>query len=232
MLNTQQMTQAQKNARNKKNKKAEKQAGFSLQGMLIASLIGSLLAGATIISMWGSVDKATITAEMASINAFKNATSGLLETNGSYPTKLSISTVPVPTDPDVIARSKVSQMPKELKYQLILMQGATTSTSDDWIGLKAYAADQGGADRLNAVVEELDLKIDGVVDPAAGRFVYKSACSAPATVATSATDCFYITPLLAKGGMPTNATGNDTSTAGVAHDADTSAENDQRTNMN
>ncbi|WP_127471948.1 hypothetical protein [Thiomicrorhabdus aquaedulcis] len=179
-----------------------KQGGFSLPSVIIGSIIAAVLGGVALTSMWGSVDKAAVAAEVASIAEVKNAVAGLREDLTGFPSILD-------TASDTSVLSRVGQMPKEFKYQLVLMDAdGTAGGSDQYIALKATANGAQGRDRLNAIATELDLRYDTTAATAAGKFIYSNTCSAPATRATAETDCFYITPVMAKSILPADMAGD------------------------
>lgn len=165
----------------------KKQAGFSLPSVIVGSIIAAILGGMALTSMWGSVDKATISAEGSSIAEAKTAAAGLLEDVGSFPSKLGATA-------DANAKARVAQLPKELNYEFALVDyDGTAGGNDQAIVLKAYATDEAGVARLKAVVDSLDKQYDGTAGKATGKFVYNDTCSTP-----DGTDCFYVTTLLNK----------------------------------
>lgn len=211
---------------------ADTQKGFSLQNVVIASIIVTVLGGIALTQMWGSTDKAAIAAEAGSINNVKTAMAGVRQDNAGFPTLLDAAT-------DTIVAERLSQMPKELKYQLVMMDGdGTAGGSDKYIALKATAIDNAGRDRLATIVADLDLRLDnGTADAAAGRFIYETTCSAPTTRATSETDCYYITPVMSKAAMPTSMAADEVYTdastlSGATWDADITANANGTTAIN
>ncbi|MBN2864940.1 MAG: hypothetical protein JXK16_02925 [Thiotrichales bacterium] len=175
-------------------KNTKYQGGFSLPSVIIGSIIAAVLGGVALTSMWGSVDKASISAEVSTIAEAKTAVAGILEDNKGFPLTGLDNTF------DAIAKSRLAQMPKEFQYELVLVDAdGTGANTDQTLALKATALGSEGANRLKAVAADLDLRYDSVAGLTVGKFVYNITCSAPATVATSATDCYYITPLQKRG---------------------------------
>lgn len=175
------------------------QKGFSLPSVIVGSIIAAVLGGMALTSMWGSVDKATIAAEVASIAEVKTLMAGVREDVSGFPSAMD-------TNVDEFVASRAAQMPKEFKYQLVLLDGG----GSPYIALKATAADAKGRDRLNAIVADLNLRYDGVdgttTTDVAGKFIYDTTCLAPGTRATAETDCYYATPVMARSTMPTDMT--------------------------
>jgi len=173
--------------------------GFSLPSVIIGSIIAAVLGTIAVSSMWGSVDKAKIAAEKASISEMRTVTTGVLESVGGFPSQLG-------TTEDSAASAKVSNLSNELKYQLIYSEAGTTATSDDYILLKAYAVDADAVNHLKSMVETLDEDINGTAvgnGVAGSKFSYDTTCTATdGTPDTPQEDCFYVAYVTAKSAAP------------------------------
>lgn len=187
MLKEQKKTPLQKNSFNQDFEEAHKQQGFSLPSVIVGSIIAAVLGGMALTSMWGSVDKAAVAAEVGSIAEIKNAAAGLREDSLGYPGALDATN-------DANALARVGQLPAEFKYNLIL----ATDGTDQYIALKAVAKDTTGRDRLGAIVTDLEARYGK------DKFIYDLNCSDPATPATNKGNCYYATPIMAKSTMPTS----------------------------
>lgn len=209
---------------NGKNKK-KGLAGFSLPSVIVGSIIASVLGTIVVSSMWGSVDKSKIAAEKASIAETKVSLNGLLEDIGGFPAELSAVE-------DGFLESRLGNLPPDLKYQAILMDGADSgTTADDFIVIKAYADSTNGKTLLTTVAGELSAAYEGSdlgsdVAGASGRFTYNTTCSDETNAATSQTDCYYAVYGLAKSIKPGTLSGASFIDGGlVALDAATAAGN-------
>lgn len=213
--------------------KLEGKKGFSLPSVIIGSIIAAILGGVAMSSMLGSVDKAAISAEVTSIGESKVSVTGLVEESNGFPSNLG-------TVKDDALSARTAQMPKELKYFMVMLDGDgnDATPNDRYLALKAVVDSTEGQDRLVNLVSALDQRYDGTSEgsetPNAGKFLYNVTCSAPTTIATSQTDCYYITPLTAKKNMPTDMAGDTLAgTAGATGFAtDVTAVPDSSTAMN
>lgn len=194
--------------------------GFSLPSVIVGSIIAAVLGTVAVSSMWGSVDKAKIAAEKSTISEMKTTAHGVLESVGGFPVQMS-------TTEDTAAISKVSNLPTELKYKLVLVQNGTTATSDDYMVLKAHAETATGLVHIKNLVNDLDADLNGTAvgnDTAGAKFAYNTTCTdttpADGIADTPLEDCYYIAYVTAKGAAPSTISGADETGTAAGNEID------------
>jgi len=139
--------------------------GMSLQSMIVAGVLGAILAGVAISSLWGAVGKSKVTAERATLDAIGEAVDLTINQNEG-----SLFTV---TDETVNnMKSSLKALPNHFDYNITSY--GTGKTIGIWIDAAA-TADQASRDRFDTIIEDLDVKIDGENNATGGNFRYDTA---------------------------------------------------------